>query len=92
MARLQRATGMPAAATSEVMRRRWSISKARLAAPGAPAFVAIALTCLMLWIPSRATGAAGDEIYTQPGRLVAIDGTRLNIYCMGSGSPTVVLD
>jgi len=92
MARSQRAAGVPAAAASEVMRRRWSMSTARVAAPGAPAFAAIVLTCLMLWMPSRATGAAGDEVYAQPGRLVAIGGTRLNIYCMGSGSPTVVFD
>ena len=74
------------------MRRRQSIYTARGAAPGAPAFAVLAVTSLMLWMPCQAPGAAGDEVYTQPGRLVAIDGTRLNIYCMGSGSPTVVFD
>ena len=39
-----------------------------------------------------ADAAAGDDIYARPGQLVAIDGTRLNLYCMGSGSPTVVFD
>jgi pimeloyl-ACP methyl ester carboxylesterase len=35
----------------------------------------------------------GDEIYTRPGRLVpAGDGARLNFYCTGSGSPTVVFE
>src|SRR5437762_12811075 len=39
------------------------------------------------------TGAApGDEIYTRPGRLVEANGARLNLYCTGSGSPTVLLD
>jgi pimeloyl-ACP methyl ester carboxylesterase len=34
-----------------------------------------------------------EQAYTAPQRLVAIDGTRqLNIYCTGTGSPTVVLD
>jgi pimeloyl-ACP methyl ester carboxylesterase len=34
-----------------------------------------------------------DAIYTAPQDLVAIDGVRrLNLYCDGSGSPTVVLD
>jgi hypothetical protein len=31
-------------------------------------------------------------VYAQPGQLVSIDGFRLNLYCMGSGSPTVVFD
>jgi len=47
---------------------------------------------LLLGAPWPAAAAAGDEKYAQPGRLVAIDGTRLNLYCMGSGSPTVVFD
>lgn len=36
--------------------------------------------------------APGDEIYTRPGQLVPADGTHLNLYCMGSGLPTVVFD
>ena len=40
-----------------------------------------------------ASAASGDSVYTRPGRLVqASDGARLNLYCMGSGSPTVVFD
>ena len=57
-----------------------------------PPFAILALTCLIVWMPSLAVAAAGDELYTRPGRLVAIEGTRLNLYCMGSGSPTVVFD
>jgi pimeloyl-ACP methyl ester carboxylesterase len=38
------------------------------------------------------SAAAGDDIYTQPGQLVAVNGFRLNLYCMGTGSPTVVFD
>src|SRR6058998_690879 len=37
--------------------------------------------------------APGDAVYTRPGRIVAAaDGARLNLYCMGSGSPTVIFD
>jgi pimeloyl-ACP methyl ester carboxylesterase len=38
------------------------------------------------------SAAPGDELYTRPGQLVASAGTRLNLYCSGSGSPTVVFD
>jgi len=38
-------------------------------------------------------GSSPSDIrYAQPGRLVAVNGSRLNLYCMGSGSPTVVFD
>lgn len=32
----------------------------------------------------------GDILYAQPGKLVSVNGFRLNLYCVGSGSPTVV--
>jgi pimeloyl-ACP methyl ester carboxylesterase len=43
---------------------------------------------------AAAPGAApGDAMYTRPGQLFrASDGARLNFYCTGSGSPTVVFD
>lgn len=35
----------------------------------------------------------GDMIYSRPGQVVAVsDGAHLNLYCQGSGSPTVVFD
>ena len=42
-------------------------------------------------------GASGgsspaDILYAQPGQLVSVNGFRLNLYCMGTGSPTVVFD
>ena len=37
-------------------------------------------------------GVPADMVYGQPGQLVAVGGFRLNLYCMGSGSPTVVFD
>src|SRR5574340_1412599 len=33
-----------------------------------------------------------DILYAQAGQLVSVNGFRLNLYCMGSGSPTVVFD
>jgi pimeloyl-ACP methyl ester carboxylesterase len=33
-----------------------------------------------------------DVLYAQPGELVDVGGFRLNLYCSGSGSPTVVFD
>jgi len=30
--------------------------------------------------------------YQAPGRLVAVDGIKLHIYCVGSDSPTVILE
>jgi pimeloyl-ACP methyl ester carboxylesterase len=39
-----------------------------------------------------ASAAPDDAIYLRPGRLVEADGARLNLYCTGSGSPTVVFD
>ena len=38
------------------------------------------------------SNSAADSVYAQPGKLVAVNGFRLNLYCMGSGSPTVVSD
>jgi len=56
-------------------------------APGA-----LVWTCLLLGMQGAASAAPGDEIYMRPGKLVRADGTRLNLYCMGSGSPAVVFD
>jgi pimeloyl-ACP methyl ester carboxylesterase len=36
--------------------------------------------------------ASSDAMYATPGKLVAARGTRLNLNCIGSGSPTVVFD
>src|ERR1700726_3410903 len=37
-------------------------------------------------------GAPADIVHARPGQLVTVNGFRLNLYCMGSGSPTVVFD
>ena len=47
---------------------------------------------LLLGAQSVASAAPGDALYARPGRLVTAEGTRLNFYCTGKGSPTVVFD
>jgi pimeloyl-ACP methyl ester carboxylesterase len=53
-----------------------------------PAFTA----CLLLVAQYGVSGAQTDTVYARPGRLVSAGAHRLNLYCMGSGSPTVVFD
>ena len=53
----------------------------------------ILATLLLVVIQSTVSAAPGDSLYARPGQLVpAADGARLNLYCTGSGSPTVVFD
>jgi pimeloyl-ACP methyl ester carboxylesterase len=47
---------------------------------------------LLVGLDPKVKAAPGDEIYARPGRLVPSNGTRLNLYCLGTGSPTVVFD
>ena len=44
--------------------------------------------------PAAPTAAPwpGDSVYAHPGLLVSVGTHRLNLYCMGSGSPAVVFD
>jgi pimeloyl-ACP methyl ester carboxylesterase len=56
------------------------------------ALAAVVSAYLLLHMQSVASAAPGDALYTRPGQLVAAQGTRLNLYCMGSGSPPVVFD
>jgi pimeloyl-ACP methyl ester carboxylesterase len=41
---------------------------------------------------AASASAPPDCFYARPGQLVDAGGSRLNLYCMGSGSPTVVFD
>jgi pimeloyl-ACP methyl ester carboxylesterase len=49
-------------------------------------------TSLLLVVLSGVSGAQADTVYARPGRLVSVGTHRLNLYCMGTGSPTVVFD
>jgi alpha/beta superfamily hydrolase len=51
-----------------------------------------AATALVLSPPASGGSAPADIVYARPGQLVDVGGFRLNFYCMGSGSPTVVFD
>jgi pimeloyl-ACP methyl ester carboxylesterase len=41
---------------------------------------------------AMAGAVPGDSVYTKPGESVSSGSSRLNFYCTGSGSPTVVFD
>lgn len=57
------------------------------------AFLALAsAVSLVGWFATPVHAAPGDEMYLRPGRLVSADGATVNLYCTGSGSPTVIFD
>ena len=55
------------------------------------ALAVVASTCLFL-LHSIAIAAPGDQLYARRGQLVPAEGTHLNLYCMGKGTPAVVFD
>jgi hypothetical protein len=53
----------------------------------------VLILCMLSFVLVQiASAAPGDEVYAKPGRLVPTRGTRLNLYCIGSGSPSVVFE
>src|SRR5438874_2476643 len=61
--------------------------------PKCAAFFA-ALLVVLVWAVQLGASAStpADIVYARPGQLVDEGGFRLNLNCMGSGSPTVVFD
>ena len=62
-----------------------------------PLFIFVVMAVLVSTVAVSGQQIAGgnspaDIIYAQPGQLVDAGGFRLNLYCLGSGSPTVVFD
>ena len=62
-----------------------------------PAKIVLLAVLLSTGVVSAQQGASSqssptDIVYARPGQLVDAGGFRLNLYCMGSGSPTVVFD
>ena len=53
---------------------------------------AVVSTAFLIGMQSTASAAAGEQLYARPGQLVSGNGTRLNLYCTGTGSPAVGLD
>lgn len=48
---------------------------------------------ILVFVTTATTWAVpGDTLYTKPGKGISSGHGRLNFYCMGSGSPTVVFD
>jgi pimeloyl-ACP methyl ester carboxylesterase len=61
--------------------------------PKSAAFFAVLLVVLVWAVQLDARSAApADVVYARPGQLIDAGEFRLNLYCMGSGSPTVVFD
>jgi len=56
------------------------------------ALIPIVCAGLALQTSDAVRAAAGDDVYTRPGQLVRVEGTRLNLYCMGSGTPAVIFE
>ncbi len=56
--------------------------------------LAVLISTVAVSVPQAVSGGSAptDIVYTRPGQLVDAGGFRLNLYCMGSGSPTVVFD
>lgn len=52
----------------------------------------LAATCSLALLAASASATIHDSIYLHPGRLIDVGGFRLNITCIGRGSPTVVFD
>ena len=64
----------------------------RVLALAATALAAVA-AIFRLALPAPAQTLVPSSVYAEPQSLIAIDGARrLNLYCVGAGSPTVVLD
>ncbi len=56
-------------------------------------FLCLATVPMLAGAAEKSTAVIDDVAYTKPQRLVVIEaGRRLNIYCTGMGSPTVVFD
>lgn len=54
--------------------------------------IAAGLTSTANPMPSPSTPGLSLEVYGRPQKLVDIGGRRLNLFCLGRGSPTVILE
>ena len=62
-------------------------------ARGLAVLIALIASLALIGATYEALSASGDaRTYPPPGRLVDVGGYRLHIHCLGTGSPTVVLD
>ena len=54
--------------------------------------IAVLISASGVFGQQATSGSPADTVYARPGHLIDVGGFRLNVYCMGSGSPTVVFD
>jgi pimeloyl-ACP methyl ester carboxylesterase len=67
--------------------------KKKMASPVRTAFLLAVLISTVVGPQAlSADNSPADILYAQPGQLVSISGSRLNLYCSGTGSPAVVFD
>jgi pimeloyl-ACP methyl ester carboxylesterase len=52
----------------------------------------VAVAPLVGWVYQSAMEARDDARFPPPGKLLAVDGHRMHIYCEGRGSPTVIIE
>ena len=85
----------PTPTTMNIPSAPWRIGRRVLRAIGRTlaALVGLLVVLGLIGASYEAIAAAGDaQRYPAPGQLVDIGGYRLHIQCVGTGSPTVVLD
>lgn len=74
-------------------RRPWYRALPRIVGRVLLAFVALLALLAAAGLSYEAVMAAGDaRRYPPPGRLIDVGGHRLHLYCVGTGSPTVILE
>lgn len=79
--------------TARPTRQPWYRTLARLLGRGLLVLLALLVTLAFAGLSYEAVMAAGDaQRYPPPGRLVDVGGHRLHLHCVGSGSPTVILE
>lgn len=62
-------------------------------AKGALALVIVAAAIVVAALMAESAARRRDiALYPPPGRMIAVDGRRLHIRCLGQGGPTVVLE
>src|SRR5215212_7798574 len=85
----------PLSSTMDILSPAWRIGRRVLRGIGrtlAALFGLIAVLGLVGGVYESATEAADVRAYPPPGQLVDVGGYRLHINCVGTGSPTVVID
>ncbi len=76
-----------------VQLRRNPVLPFRVGAFARALFAAAALPWCLPTAEAQSKGAVASAVYVRPQQLVAIDGPRrINLYCQGTGEPTVLFD